>query len=139
MVVMWDSDSQHFMVGDQVLEMDINDIYFLMGLFHRGNPVSFGGQGGSGESVDSYVNDLCMPGTCKEGGKLPIHHVTNVALQTIPFMVTRLVGSTSTHLASKRQVVASLRAMDGVVFNWCLGLLENLKDLLMHCRQGQKK
>ena len=34
LVVMWDSDSQHFVVGDQVLEMDVDDIYFLTRLSH---------------------------------------------------------------------------------------------------------
>lgn len=67
--------------------------------------------------MDSYVNDLCMPGTCKQSGKLPIQHVSNMALQTIIFIVTWLEGSTSPHLASKSQIVTSLRAMDGVVLN----------------------
>ena len=43
MVAMWDSDSQHFVVRDQVLQMDVDDIYFLTRLPHRGEPASFGG------------------------------------------------------------------------------------------------
>ena len=43
MVVMWDFDSEHFVVRNQVLEMDVDDIYFLIGLSPRGEPVSFGG------------------------------------------------------------------------------------------------
>ena len=128
MVGMWDMDSQRFMVRDQMLEIEVDDIYFLMGLSHRGESVYFGGRGGSGESVDSYVNDLCMEGTRKQGRKMPIQHVTDVPLKTILFTVTQLAGSTSTHLASKRQVQISLRATDGVVFDWCSGLLVNLKD-----------
>ena len=85
------------------------------------------------------MNDLCAPGTRKQGGKLPIKHVSNVALHTILFTVTRLEGSTSTHLSSKSQVMTSLRAMDGVIFNWCVGLLVNLKDQLLRCRQVRKK
>ena len=42
MVAMWDSDSQHFVVKDQILEIDIDDIYFLIGLSHGGEPISFG-------------------------------------------------------------------------------------------------
>ena len=69
---MRDVDSQHFLVGDQTLEIEVDDIYFLIGLSRRGESVYFGGQGGSGESVDSYVNDLCVSGIHKQGGKLPI-------------------------------------------------------------------
>jgi hypothetical protein len=43
MVAMWDVDSQHFVVGDQILQMDVDDIYFLTGLSRRGEPVYFGG------------------------------------------------------------------------------------------------
>jgi hypothetical protein len=121
-------------VSDQILEMDVDDIYFLVGLSHRGEPISFGGWGGSGESMDSYVNDLCTLGTRKQGGTLPIKHVTIFSLKKILFTVTRMAGSTSTHLASKSQVFVSLRAMDGVVFNWCSGVLVNLKDQLTHYR-----
>lgn len=131
MVGMWDTDSQHFMVEDQMLEIEVDDIYFLMGLSRRGDSIYIGGRGGSGESVDSYVNDLCVEGTRKQGEKLPIQHVIDVLLKTILFTVTRLAGSTSAHLASRSQVHISLRATDGVVFDWCSGFLANLKDHLM--------
>ena len=32
MVVMWEPDSQRFLVGDQYLEIEVDDIYFLTGL-----------------------------------------------------------------------------------------------------------
>lgn len=72
MVAMWEPDSQNFLVRDQLLDIEIDDIYFLTGLSHRGEWVEFGGRVGGGESVDSYVSELCMEGTCKQGGKLPI-------------------------------------------------------------------
>ena len=65
MVVMWEPDSQHFLVGDQLLDIEIDDIYFLIGISHRGERVKFGGRGGGGELVDSYVSDLCVEGTRK--------------------------------------------------------------------------
>ena len=99
----------------------------------------FGYRGGSRELVESYVSDLCVSETRKQGRKLSIHHVTDVLLKTILFTIVRLVGSTSTHLASKSQVPISLKATDGVVFDWSSGLLANLKDQLAHCRLGQQK
>lgn len=117
----------------------MDDIYFLTRLSLRGKSVYFGGQGGSGESVDSYVSDLCTSGTHKKGGKLPIRHVIDVALKTILFTGTRLARSTSTHLDSKIQVLISLSATDGVVFDWCLGLLANMNDQLTRYRKGWQK
>ena len=72
MVAMWEPDSQHFLVGDQLLDMEIDDIYFPTGLSRPDERVEFGGRGGGGESMDLYVSDLCVEGTRKQGGKLTI-------------------------------------------------------------------
>lgn len=40
---MWDTESQRFMVGDQMLEIEVDDIYFLTELSRRGESVYFGG------------------------------------------------------------------------------------------------
>lgn len=127
------------MVGNQTLDIEVDNIYFLTGLSRRGESMYFGGRGGGGESVDSYVSDLCVEGTHKQGNKLPIQHVTDIPLKTILFTVTRIDGSTLAHLASKSQVLISLRTTDGVVFDWCSSLLANLKDQLTCCQMGRHK
>ena len=43
MVGMWELNSQRFMVGDQALDIEVDDIYFLTGLSRRGESVYFGG------------------------------------------------------------------------------------------------
>lgn len=53
--------------------------------------------------------------------------------------MTRIAGSTSAHLASKSQVLTSIKATEGVVFDWCSGLLANLKDQLTRCQEGRQK
>ena len=98
--------------------------------------VEFGSQGGGGEPIESYIRDLCAEGTRHQGGKLPIQHVIDIPLRTILYTMTRIVGSTLAHLASKSQVMISIRATEGVVFDWCLGLLANLKDQLTRYCQG---
>lgn len=86
--------------------------------------------------MDSYIRDLCVDGTHRQGEKLPIQHVIDIPLCTILYTVTHIAGSTSAHLASKSHVLTSIRATEGVVFDWCSGLLANLKDQLTHCREG---
>ena len=137
MVAMWEPDSQRFLVGDQYLEIEVDDIYFLIGLSHRGKMVKFGSRGGGGEPVESYIRDLCAEGTRRQGGKLPIRHVTDIPLRTILYTVTQIAGSTSAHLASKSQVMISICATEGMVFDWCSGLLASLKDQLTWCCQGR--
>ena len=117
MVAMWEPDSQQFLVGDQYLEIEVNDIYFLTGLSYRGEMVDFGGRGGGGEPVESYIIDLCAKGTHRQGGKHPIQHITDIPLSTILYTMTLIVGSTSAHLASKSQVMICIHAREGVVFD----------------------
>ena len=51
MVAMWEPDSQRFLVGDQYLDIEVDDIYFLTRLSRRGEVVEFGGRGGGGETM----------------------------------------------------------------------------------------
>ena len=60
---MWEPDSQRFLVNDQYLDIEVDDIYFLTGLSRRGERVEFGGCGGGGEPIESYIRDLCADGT----------------------------------------------------------------------------
>ena len=87
--------------------------------------------------MDSYVREYRCSGAQKVSGKLPISQVMSIPLKTILFSVTRIARSTAPHLASKAQMQYALIALDGVVYNWCMGLLVNMKDQLTRCRRGQ--
>ena len=89
--------------------------------------------------MESSIIDLWAEGTHCQGRKPLFQHVTDIPLCTILYTVTRITGSTSAHLASKSQVMINIRATEGMVFNWCSGLLANLKDQMTRCRQGRHK
>lgn len=56
---MWDPDSQHFVVRDQILMLEIGDFYFLMGLSYWGAMIVLAGKKGGLELVDSYIRGYC--------------------------------------------------------------------------------
>jgi hypothetical protein len=62
-------------MGVHTLTVDIEDIYFIKGLSHRGSRVSLIGNRGGGESMDYYVHHHCVPGTEKHNGKVAIGDV----------------------------------------------------------------
>ena len=95
----------------------MDDIYFLTGPSRRDETVEFSSRGGGGEPTESYIRDLCADGTRRQGGKLLIQHVMNISLCTILYTVTRIVGSTLAHLASKCQVMISIQATEGVILD----------------------
>ena len=53
---MWDPDEENFVVGVHILPIEIEDIYFLTGLFMQGNPVFLSiARGGEG-SLDDIID-----------------------------------------------------------------------------------
>jgi hypothetical protein len=52
---MWDVDQHVFHVGAHSLSLYIEDIYFLMGLSHRGAHVTLTGGRGGGLPMSEYI------------------------------------------------------------------------------------
>jgi hypothetical protein len=59
LVHMWDAEQQVFPVGVCVLSLDIEDIYFLTWLSHRGVRVSLIGDRGGGFPMSEYIHWHC--------------------------------------------------------------------------------
>ena len=53
---MWDLDQQHFVVWDHTLSIDIDDIYFLTKLSHRGREVVLSGPQGGDSTLDDLID-----------------------------------------------------------------------------------
>jgi hypothetical protein len=86
---MWDVDQQHFVVRDQVLTLEIEDIYFMTWLTCFGNIVVLvGGRRGSADWVDDYVEHNYHPSMQKSNNKFSINQVVDLTLCTILFTIT---------------------------------------------------
>lgn len=82
LVDMWDPNAGHFMVGDQILRLEIEDIYFLTGLSQRGATlVLVGGRQESTEPVDQYIVKYCCDGAHKSSNKFPIRDVMDLKIK----------------------------------------------------------
>ena len=99
LVHMWDMDQQVFHVGVHVLSLDIEDIYFLMGLSRRGVQVTLTGGRGGGLSMSEYIRRYCEPEVERCKGKVVIRGVHDLTLRTILFTISWMVGSSSPHMA----------------------------------------
>jgi hypothetical protein len=105
LVDMWDADQQHFVVQDQVLTLEMEDIYFFMGLSHRGATVVLvGGKRDGAKWVDDYMARYYHLDMKKSRNNLPISQVVDFTLGTILLTITLATGSTGSHLDSRSQV-----------------------------------
>jgi hypothetical protein len=135
LVHMWDVNEQTFHVGAHTLTLDIDDIYFLMGLSRR---ILLGRRGG-GEPIDYYVVHHCVPGTEKHSGKMAIRDVQDLPLWTILYTITQMPGSATPHMSLQRHFQYAIECMDPRVFNWYKGVLKNMKNKSTKCRNGWLK
>ena len=60
MIRLWDPDQQHFQVGTHILIIDVEDIYFLIGLSRRALPVSLTSPRGGDMSINDLIDEHCV-------------------------------------------------------------------------------
>ena len=102
LVHMWDPDLQVFQVGSHILEIEIEDIYFITRLSKRAAQVVMSGQRSDVEhTMDYYIRHHCVAGTENKGGRASILAVTDMVLRTILFTVTRAFCSLGAHAVTK--------------------------------------
>jgi hypothetical protein len=69
----WDPDSERFNLDGKPLRIEVEDIYFLTGLSHRGEVVNLKSQGdGSNMKIEEYIDAHFIVGTEKVEIQLPI-------------------------------------------------------------------
>jgi hypothetical protein len=91
---------------------------------------------GSGMKVEEYIEAHCVVGTSMVGSQIPIWVIGNLILKIIVFMLTRIIGSTSFHQASRPLMFYTLECVRPIVYDWCTSLLTNMKGQLIECKQG---
>jgi hypothetical protein len=139
LVHMWDSEQQVFHVGVHVLSLDIEDIYFLIGLSRHGERVTLTGGRGGGSSMSEYIRRQCEADAERRKGKVAIRGVRDLILRTILFTIAWMVGSASPHMALQSYFQYDIECLEPQVFNWCDGLLRSMKTQLTKSKNGDLK
>ena len=70
----WDPDRLLFMVDDEPLPLEVEDIYFLTGLSRQGREENLrgGGRGKVALTIQEYIIVYCEEGTQKVASQIPI-------------------------------------------------------------------
>ena len=69
---MWNLEQQHFEVGAHILTVEVEYIYFVIGISRRGAPISLTGLGGGDITTQGLIDRYCFPGTQMSGKNIPI-------------------------------------------------------------------
>lgn len=60
LINLWDENEEVFRLRDQVLELDVSDIYFITGLLRRGLVPILTGSRPSGEKMGKVMEWVCL-------------------------------------------------------------------------------
>ena len=94
LISIWDVDEQVFKLRDQVLELEVSDVYFITGLSRRGPVPILTGSRTSGENMEQVMERVC-PGaqTGSGSGKVDIHTIEDLALRVVLHTITWAAGA----------------------------------------------
>ena len=108
----WDLAIEAFHIGEKLVPILVEDIYFLIGLSRRGLPIYLLGCALGGETMRDYILKYCYPeAEPSKDGKI-IRDVQDFPLRTILFTITKLAGITTLNVANKSYMHYVLECME---------------------------
>jgi hypothetical protein len=114
----WVLDSERFNLDGKPLRIEVEDIYFLMGLSHWGEVVNLKAQGaGSNMKIEEYIDAHCIAWTEKFVSQLPIRAIKNLILNIVFLILTWITGSTSLHQESRSLMFYSVECLRHTVYD----------------------
>ena len=93
LINIWDVDRKLFVIEDQELELDVMDIYFIIGLSRRGERIQLSGARAGGESTNMLIQRYCPGARKTKSGKVDISSNRVPPLRTILHCITRVTGA----------------------------------------------
>jgi hypothetical protein len=98
----WDPETEAFNLDGKPLRIEVDDIYFITGLSHRGEVVNLKAWGaGGGMNIEDYIATHCVVDIDKVGSQLPIRVIKNLSLKIIVLVLTWISGLASLHQDSR--------------------------------------
>ena len=98
----WDKNQEKFILRDQELEIEVSDIYFIIGLSRRGVAPILTGTRPCMENMTMVIDKVCLGAWKGSGsGKVDIQTIPNLTLRVVLHTITRAAGSQEPHEAKK--------------------------------------
>jgi hypothetical protein len=123
----WHLDAEAFMLEGQSLVPTTEDIYFLIGLSRRGEPVNFRTFPIEPLNIADLISLHCEARTNRLRSQVPISKITDLSLQVILLLIGRITGSTALHQASHTQMNCVIQCLNAQIFDCSTTLLKCMK------------
>lgn len=139
-VDLWDVNDQVFHLRDQVLKLDVSDVYFITGLSRRGPRPMLTRSRPSGEKMTEVMDQVC-PGAQfgRNSAKVDIPTIQDLTIGVILFTITRATGVQVPHKARKNHLLLAAECLNPTIFYWATAVTTNIKRHLTKCKRGGVK
>lgn len=131
--------SEIFIIGDEELELEVDDIYFINVLSRIGERVQLFGSHGGDESTNTLIRRHCSGVETTVSGKVKIETIKNLPLRKILHTMDHLVGVHTLHEILKSQFKYIVDCLAPTVFDQYKGVLVNMKWQLTKGKLGNLK
>lgn len=139
-VDLWDVNNQVCQLRDQVLEMDVSNVYFITGLSRRGVTPILTESRPFGEKMSEVMERVCPRARLRSNSaKVDIPTVRDLTLKAVLFTITRAAGVQAPHEASKNHLLLAEECLNPTLFYWATAVTTNIKRQLTKCKQGRVK
>jgi hypothetical protein len=112
----WHPDTDAFMLEGQSLTPTIKDIYFLIGLSRRGDPINLRNFPPGPHKIEELIGLHCEASTEKVGSQVPIHKISNLSLKVIVLLIGRITGSLNLHHDSRVHLHCAVQCLNAWIF-----------------------
>ena len=124
----WDPDTETFQLDGMPLNLEVEDIYFIIGLSHRGMVVNLRARGlGGGLRIEDYIAIYYLPNTEKVGNQIPTNSIQNLGLKEILLVLGRISRLASLHQAYRPLIFYAVECISPTIYDWSTSLLSNKK------------
>jgi len=114
----WDPVDEAFTLDEDLLHIEVDDIYFLTGLSHRGLEVSLTGLGPRGLlTVREYTEKYCTAEAKVNSSGVPIKYIWNLGLKAIVYTINMMARSAAGHLAMRPYMALALSYLEPQLYD----------------------
>ena len=112
----WDPNSESFHIDEMSLSIEVEDIYFIIGLSRQGEMVNLQSHGqGGGLTIDEYIAVYCFPETEKVGSQILTNPIKILGSKAILLALGRIAGLDSLHQDSWPMMFYVVEYVDVIV------------------------
>ena len=129
----WDPDTETFQLDGMPLSLEVEDIYFIIGLSRRGMVVNLRARGlGGGLRIEEYITIYCLLNMEKVGSQIPTNSIQNLGLKEILLVLGRISRLASLHQAYRPLIFYAVECISPTIYDWSTSLLGNMKQQLTY-------